>query len=266
MSSEERASRCLTIRALRAALRKIEDRHRPRALLLDLDDTLLDHASAGRQALLRTMDTTGRAAHEDPGAALTLWRELEKQYFQQYLDGKISFEEQRVRRVREFLQAHGETGLDRSRLLDWFEGYRLAYEQSWRPFDDVKPFMDGVAGLVEAPTLGVVTNGDHTQQAAKMAALALTGLRLFTSSDIGARKPDPAIFLHACTELGVAPGEAWFIGDNLEADAFGAAATGLRGVWLNRDGESDENATPPRAASLLDVLGWARRSSPSWHG
>ena len=244
MSSEERASRCLTIRALRAALRKIEDRHRPRALLLDLDDTLLDHASAGRQALLRTMDTTGRAAHEDPGAALTLWRELEKQYFQQYLDGKISFEEQRVRRVREFLQAHGETGLDRSRLLDWFEGYRLAYEQSWRPFDDVKPFMDGVAGLVEAPTLGVVTNGDHTQQ----------------------RKPDPAIFLHACTELGVAPGEAWFIGDNLEADAFGAAATGLRGVWLNRDGESDENATPPRAASLLDVLGWARRSSPSWHG
>lgn len=237
--------------------------HHPRAILLDLDDTLLDHAAAGRRAPFRAMEASGLASRVDPAVPLALWRELENQHFQGYLDGRISFEEQRVRRVRDFLHALGETGLDRSRLLDWLDGYRLAYEQSWRAFADVRPFMDGVTDLEEVPTLGVVTNGDRAQQAAKMAALELTGLRLFTSSEVGARKPDPAILLHACGALGVAPREAWFVGDNLEVDARGADAAGPRGIWLDRDHAPDENAAPPRAASLLDVLGWATRPSPS---
>jgi putative hydrolase of the HAD superfamily len=47
-------------------------------------------------------------------------------------------------------------------------------------------------------------------------------------------KPDAGIFLFACDLFGVAPVEAWYVGDRLETDAVGARSAGLRGVWLDR--------------------------------
>ena len=62
--------------------------------------------------------------------------------------------------------------------------------------------------------------------------LAATGLARFfdtvvTSDRAGARKPDPAVFLHACRELGVQARQACAIGDSAN-DADGARAAGCR--------------------------------------
>ncbi len=46
------------------------------------------------------------------------------------------------------------------------------------------------------------------------------------SGDVGIRKPAPEIFLRACEELGVDPGAALFVGDDLERDVQGAATCG----------------------------------------
>ena len=61
--------------------------------------------------------------------------------------------------------------------------------------------------------------------------------------------------------MGVEPGAAWFIGDDVEADARGAEAAGLRGIWLDRQGPGDadsDSRSTPCASSLLEVLGWLR--------
>ncbi|WP_067477410.1 HAD family hydrolase [Actinomadura hibisca] len=49
----------------------------------------------------------------------------------------------------------------------WFASYLARYEARWRAFPDVAPALAGLAGL----RLGVVTNGEATQQRAKLARL-----------------------------------------------------------------------------------------------
>jgi len=51
------------------------------------------------------------------------------------------------------------------------------------------------------------------------------------SCEVGAIKPDPAIFLAACDAVGVAPGEALMVGDHPAADG-GAAGAGIPTLLL----------------------------------
>jgi FMN phosphatase YigB (HAD superfamily) len=71
------------------------------------------------------------------------------------------------------------------------------------------------------------------------AILARGGLRepldaLAISHDVGVRKPRAELFAAALDALGVAPAEAIHVGDDLRADVAGAAALGLRTVWITR--------------------------------
>jgi putative hydrolase of the HAD superfamily len=49
-------------------------------------------------------------------------------------------------------------------------------------------------------------------------------------SDARAAKPDPAIFGFALAKLGLAPGDAFFVGDQRERDLEGARRAGLRAI------------------------------------
>jgi putative hydrolase of the HAD superfamily len=68
------------------------------------------------------------------------------------------------------------------------------------------------------------------------------------SAEVGAAKPDGAIFAAALALAGVAPGDAWHVGDTPEADVEGALAAGLRPVLIARRG-----APPPVPAGVAVV-------------
>lgn len=72
------------------------------------------------------------------------------------------------------------------------------------------------------------------------------------SAELGAAKPDPAIFAHALALAGSAPERAWHAGDSPEADVAGARAAGVTPVLVARHGE----LAPPGVAvvSALDGL------------
>ncbi len=85
--------------------------------------------------------------------------------------------------------------------------------------------------------LALCSNWSWTPSA--LAILEDAGLRehfdaLAISHDVGLRKPRPEIFEAALAGLGVAPAEALHVGDNLAADVVGAAALGIRTVWVTR--------------------------------
>jgi putative hydrolase of the HAD superfamily len=77
------------------------------------------------------------------------------------------------------------------------------------------------------------------------------------SSDVGKRKPDPAIYRAALDPLGVAPAAAVFVGDRLVEDVQGPAALGMRTVqalWFRAE-EPVAGIEPDfRAFTQLDVL------------
>jgi HAD superfamily hydrolase (TIGR01549 family) len=67
------------------------------------------------------------------------------------------------------------------------------------------------------------------------------------SAEIGAEKPDPAIFEHALAEVGVPAGRCAMVGDRLDNDVVAARRHGMRGVWLLR-GEAPPEPTAEQLA------------------
>jgi putative hydrolase of the HAD superfamily len=85
--------------------------------------------------------------------------------------------------------------------------------------------------------LVVVSNWD----ASLHERLAETGLAdlvdgAVASAELGAAKPDGAIFARGLALAGVEPGAAWHVGDSVEADVEGALAAGIRPVLIRRPG------------------------------
>jgi len=113
--------------------------------------------------------------------------------------------------------------------------------------------------------LGLVTNGDATQQRYKIERhdLARYFDVMVIEGEFGTGKPDEAVYRHALVTLGVEPAEACMVGDNLDFDVEGARRLGIAGVWVDRL----RTGVPPGSvarpdhviASLTDLLPLAER-------
>ena len=77
---------------------------------------------------------------------------------------------------------------------------------------------------------------------------------VIVSGAINKRKPAPEIFRQALDKLGVAPEEAVFVGDTLDADVLGAKAAGMRSVYVARRVEKEVSATPDIIIKSLSEL------------
>jgi FMN phosphatase YigB (HAD superfamily) len=90
-----------------------------------------------------------------------------------------------------------------------------------------------LAELARRYPLGIVSNfyGNLTTVCADLGIRSL--FRVIVDSEaVGCRKPDPRIFRHALDELGVAPGDATFVGDSPSRDMAGARGVGMPHIWL----------------------------------
>lgn len=56
------------------------------------------------------------------------------------------------------------------------------------------------------------------------------------SFEVGAIKPEPAIYAHVCRELGCEPAQVLMVGDTPEADLHGPRRFGMRSLLLRREG------------------------------
>jgi putative hydrolase of the HAD superfamily len=72
------------------------------------------------------------------------------------------------------------------------------------------------------------------------------------SAELGAAKPDPAIFREALERLGARPSEAMHVGDSVEHDVAGARAAGLEAVLVARNGAEAPDGV--RVVASLDGL------------
>jgi putative hydrolase of the HAD superfamily len=82
------------------------------------------------------------------------------------------------------------------------------------------------------------------------------------SSEVGLRKPHPAIFERALEALGVEPERSLFVGDRLYEDVRGAAEVGMttvQALWFRADNHPDGAEPDHQAFTQLDVLNVVRR-------
>jgi putative hydrolase of the HAD superfamily len=153
-------------------------------------------------------------------------------------------------------QGVGDWGLADA-LADRFAAERRARH---RVFADVE---SALLELRERYALGLVTNGASCLQNEK---LDHSGLRPFfdvvvVSAEFGAGKPDASIFRYALSRLAASHEEGVMLGDSFDRDIDGAHSAGLQAIWVNRLGrprpadrpELVEVSTLGEAVATLDT-------------
>jgi len=211
----------------------------PRALLLDLDDTLLDDRGAMATAVLQLRIQRGLAPEIEDNKLIQLWDSVGRELWKAMANGQVTLEEQRrIRLRRVFRQELSDEAADAL-----FADYLAHYEEAWELLPGALELLEATAHL---PRI-IVTNGHKPQALRKVARLDLAHrfLAVVTPDDCGARKPDPRIFLHALRLLGIDPREVLMIGDNIEADLAPAKALGMKTFHVNHlaDGQSIRHAS-----------------------
>ena len=224
-----------------------------RAVLFDLDDTLLDQRGASSDALRTWLPSLGVTFEP---AVLALWEAAAERHLKSWRERSVTFSEQRRRRLRDFLPAVGLTYAEDT-LDATFEGYLRCYESAWRAFPDALPALTALstAGIEVA----VLTNGTIAQQTDKLVRTGLAGHGpLFTPEDLGVAKPDPLAFGRACARWGHPPAEVLSVGDRHDLDVRPARAAGLTAAHLDRRNEGPHN-DPFRLTTLADLPGRLRQ-------
>lgn len=219
-------------------------------VFFDLDDTLVDQATAARNAVLAWAGEHGMRAD---AALADRWGAVSERHYRRYQLRELSFAEQRRERVREFLPGHRDAPDEVADRL--FDGYLARYEAGWTVFGDAVPALRRAreVGLL----VGVLTNGEESHQQLKLRMLALEPEVdvLVSSSTLSAGKPDPRAFLEACARVGAEPGATLMVGNSLDHDVTGARAAGLRAVLLDRaDAHADTGVPRVRSLAELDFV------------
>ena len=216
-----------------------------KALLVDLDDTLLDYSGgvddSWREACAAVAAPAGLAA-----AALVPAVARSRRWF---WDDPERHRRERVDMMGAWtkIAAHalGELGAPADPLAA-----RIAEDFAARRWERMGLFpgvSDALGRLRERGVpLALVTNGDRRQQRRKIERHDLA--RFFDviviEGEFGAGKPEESVYRHALTALSARPEEAWMVGDNLEWDVAAPQRLGLLGVWVDGPGHGLPEPAP----------------------
>lgn len=102
--------------------------------------------------------------------------------------------------------------------------------------------------------VAIVTNGSTQRQKAKIINTYLNSCFeiIVISEEVGFYKPDKRIFEMALNQLEVLPEEALFVGDDIVKDIGGCQSASIRGIWFNP--HSFKNNTGIRAYAEINSL------------
>lgn len=123
------------------------------------------------------------------------------------------------------------------------------FGDAWAPGEEMQAFVREVAaaGFKTAMVSNIVTEWIPVWEAVVPLDLPFD-VRVYSCA-IGARKPEPAIYLHALDALGLAPGDALFL-DDFEAMVDGARDLGMQAVHV-----VDPAVAIAEARSILGMAG-----------
>jgi putative hydrolase of the HAD superfamily len=236
----------------------------PRAILFDLDDTLISAYQRPEVAWREVLDQLGDSlAPADPTEALRaivrfaddFWSDPERHrvWRQRMAESRRAV----VAGAARALTAEGRpTWTDEAgvRLADHFTAYR---ERRMQLFPGAHKTLDVLRK--QGVRLALVTNGAADTQRAKVERFALAERfdHVQIEGEHGFGKPEERAFRHAMATLGVEPAQTWMVGDNLEWEVIAPQRLGIHAIWHDVQGQglpADSLARPDRIIVRLAEL------------
>jgi putative hydrolase of the HAD superfamily len=240
----------------------------PQAILLDLDDTILDDTggviSSWREACASQRSTMNGLEPDVVFDAIDRIREWYWSDPERHRIGRLELAWARGEVVRHALGDIGVDDPDLARRIG--DTYHALRDQR------IKPFEDSVATVrwlrEQGCRLALLTNGGSRGQRDKIDRFDLAPLfdTILIEGEVGFGKPDPRIYTRALGELGVEAAHTWMVGDNLEWDVAGPQREGIAGIWIDARGQglpADHQVRPDRIIGrLADLRAGATHASP----
>jgi HAD superfamily hydrolase (TIGR01549 family) len=212
-----------------------------RAVLFDLDDTLIDDAFSTQSSAIATARELARycpALSPEPLAdaywreSTIIWTAFDGVQEPDCPEGTATGDWLRYKSWREALRACGQE--DTAMVRQAVTEYARQREATLQFVPEAEAVLAKLRGKFRT---AVITNGAADIQRAKLRKFGIAERvdYAIVSGELGTAKPDPAVFRHVAEKLGVADQECLMVGDHLVLDISGAKAAGMGAVWINRN-------------------------------
>jgi putative hydrolase of the HAD superfamily len=231
----------------------------PRAMLIDMDDTIL--SAYGRPEIAwnhiaaEFADEFGplssqRVAIAVLTSARSFWSAAEAEW-------RLKLEEARRIVVRDAFTALAAGGHTlpaelATRIADRFTRYR---EEEMFIFPGAHDAIDAFKAL--GIKLALVTNGAADTQRAKVERFELSHRfdHIQIEGEHGFGKPEERAYLHAMDALGVTAEDTWMIGDNLEWEVEVPQKLGIYAIWMDVHGDGLPPGSTVKPDRIIRSLG-----------
>jgi putative hydrolase of the HAD superfamily len=208
-----------------------------KALLIDLDDTLLDYSGGVEECWREAATALAIADGVDPEALVGAIRETRRWFW----GDPDRHRQERADMLGAWrkITAHALASLGAANerlagaIADDFAARR------WRRMRLFPGVAEALAALRDRDvSLALLTNGDTSHQRRKIEENDLERFfdLILIEGEFGVGKPHESVYRHALTALASRPQETWMVGDHLEWDVAAPQRLGLRGVWVDIDG------------------------------
>ena len=207
----------------------------PRAILFDLDDTILAYDAVADPAWLETCRCfVHRLDGVEPSALLDSIQDYRRWYWGDPVRHKRARLDLKTARREVVTGALKRFDVEAPDLVaemgDFYDAHR---EQLVHLFPGA---IDTLRTLQErAVRLALITNGMAGHQRAKVDKFELG--RFFDcvliEGEFGAGKPEERVYRHALDQIGATPNQTWMVGDNLEWEVAAPQRLGITGIWVD---------------------------------
>ena len=205
----------------------------PKAMLIDLDDTILAYESGSGDIWRRVCE---RYIDDLPGWTVTqlmkgidsyrrwFWSDPERHRL-----GRLNLVNAKHEVV---LGAFRQMGIDSADIAR-----RIGDEYAEKRLELVRPFPGAIETLetlhISPVRLGMITNGQSAGQREKINRFGLDRFfdYILVEEEFGVGKPDERVYFHALKKLGSNPSDAWIVGDNLEWEVDVPQRLGITAIW-----------------------------------
>jgi putative hydrolase of the HAD superfamily len=215
----------------------------PRAILFDLDDTII--SAYGRPELAWSAVIAEFAEALAPLAAediRTVIQASAEQFWSDPEQHRLWRQKLREARRKIVVDAFARIAQQGSpvpdlaiqhALADRFSDYR---DEQMHIYPDAHATIDALRE--SGVKLALITNGDGGGQRSKIERfnLAHRFSHIQIEGEHGFGKPEPRAYLHAMAALGVVARETWMVGDNLEWEVAAPQRLGIHAIWFDAHG------------------------------
>ena len=229
---------------------------KPRALLLDLDDTILDDSGRVQESWLEACAShADRLAPLDTAVVVGAIRKTSKWFWgdpDRHRTGRLQLDAARREVVRLALV---DLGIDDPALACCIgDAYSHRRDVGMEPLPEAIDTVRWLRG--SGRRLALLTNGAGEAQRRKIIRFQLADLfdAILVEGELGFGKPDARVYHRAVTALGVKPSDAWMVGDTLEWDVAAPQQLGMSGVWIDVRGRGLPAGTAVRPDHIVRAL------------